>query len=309
VDGPRVSASTSRRRRSIAEITVFPVGPTGSVRIRIVRPEGFAAQLPVVMHFHGGGWILGDKDTHDRFTREIALGTNAAVVFVDYDRSPEVHYPVAIEQVYAATKYVAEHANDLGLDSSRLALIGDSVGGNMVAAVTLLAKQRGGPRINLQVLCYPGAVIVGTGKYTYEALATWQQLPAGMRLIETPGVAVDARDRVHAQPGPPGDRVRTRRCPCLLVRSGGFSDRTHGIQAGPDGSIYCADDGTHTITKFTSDGQLLMTLGERDQPAPRWGGQPFNRLTHVAVSPTTGHLYVSDGCGNSRVHRYTADGQ
>ena len=144
-----------RKLAASIEDTVFPVGPTGSVRIRIVRPDGFAAQLPAVMHFHGGGWILGDKDTHDRFTREVAVGTSAAVVFVDYDRSPEVHYPVAIEQAYAATKYVAEHGNDLGLDSSRLALIGDSVGGNMVAAVTLLAKQRGGPRINLQVLCYP----------------------------------------------------------------------------------------------------------------------------------------------------------
>jgi acetyl esterase len=107
------------------------------------------------MHFHGGGWILGDKETHDRFTREIAVGANAAVVFVDYDRSPEVHYPIAVEQAYAATKHVAEHATELGVDPSRLALIGDSVGGNMVAAVTLLAKQRGGPRINLQVLCYP----------------------------------------------------------------------------------------------------------------------------------------------------------
>jgi acetyl esterase len=144
-----------RKLAASIEDTVLPVGPTGSVGIRIVRPEGLAAQLPVVMHFHGGGWILGDKDTHDRLTREIAVGTNAAVVFVDYDRSPEAHYPMAIEQAYAATKYVAEHGEDLGLDSSRLALIGDSVGGNMVAAVTLLAKQRGGPRISLQVLCYP----------------------------------------------------------------------------------------------------------------------------------------------------------
>ena len=84
------------------EDTTFPVGPTGSVRIRIVRPEGAKGTLPVVMHFHGGGWILGDKETHDRMTREIAVGTNAAVVFVDYDRSPEARYPTAIEQAYAA---------------------------------------------------------------------------------------------------------------------------------------------------------------------------------------------------------------
>jgi acetyl esterase len=137
------------------EDTTFPVGPTGTVRIRIIRPEVSSTGLPVVMHFHGGGWILGDKETHDRFSREIAVGANAAVVFVDYDRSPEAHYPVAIEQAYAATKYVTEHAPELGLDGSRLAVLGDSVGGNMVAAVTLLAKQRRGPRIGFQVLCYP----------------------------------------------------------------------------------------------------------------------------------------------------------
>lgn len=83
------------------ENTTFPVGPTGSVRIRIVRPEGAKGTLPVVMHFHGGGWILGDKDTHDRLTRELAVGANAAVVFVDYERSPEAEYPVAIEQAFA----------------------------------------------------------------------------------------------------------------------------------------------------------------------------------------------------------------
>jgi acetyl esterase len=138
------------------EDTTFPGGPTGSVPIRIVRPtDATTTTLPVVMHFHGGGWILGDRQTHDRFTREIAVGANAGVVFVDYARSPEARYPVAIGQAYAATEYVAQHGPELGLDPGRIALLGDSVGGNMVAAVTLLAKQRGGPRIDLQVLCYP----------------------------------------------------------------------------------------------------------------------------------------------------------
>jgi DNA-binding beta-propeller fold protein YncE len=88
-----------------------------------------------------------------------------------------------------------------------------------------------------------------------------------------------------------------------------FSQRTHGILIGPDDSVYCADDGTHTITKFTPDGKLLMTLGERNRPAPKWSGQPFNRPTHAAVSPNTGNLYVSDGYGNSRIHKYTGDGK
>jgi acetyl esterase len=156
------------------EDTTFPVGPTGSVRIRIVRPEGAKGTLPVVMHFHGGGWILGDKETHDRMTREIAVGTNAAVVFVDYDRSPEAHYPTAIEQAYAATKYVAEHGPQLRVDPARLAVLGDSVGGNMVAAVTLLAKQRGGPKIAFQVLMYPVTdANFETGSYNSFADGPW----------------------------------------------------------------------------------------------------------------------------------------
>ena len=107
------------------------------------------------MYFHGGGWILGDADTHDRLTREIANGVRAAVVFVDYDRSPEAQYPVAIEQDYAATAYVAAHPDEFNIDASRLAIAGDSVGGNMVAVVSLLAKERNGPKIAFQVMLYP----------------------------------------------------------------------------------------------------------------------------------------------------------
>jgi acetyl esterase len=138
----------------IEDITL-PVGSSRSVPIRVVRPVGAAEVLPVVMYFHGGGWILGDRDTHDRLVREIAVGAEAAVVFVDYDRAPEARYPVAIEQAYAATQYVADNGANLRIDPLRLAVAGDSVGGNMAAAVTLMAKQRRGPRISLQVLFYP----------------------------------------------------------------------------------------------------------------------------------------------------------
>jgi len=156
------------------------------------------------------------------------------------------------------------------------------------------------------------AVIVGTGNYTYEALAAWHELPPGVNLIETPGVAVGAQDRVYALTRNTAHPVIVFEPDGRFVMSFGqgvFSERTHGILAGPDGSIYCADDGTHTITRFTADGRLLLTLGERNQPAPRWSGQPFNRPTHAAVSPVTGNLYVSDGYGNSRIHKFTADGQ
>ncbi|HEX8363412.1 MAG TPA: alpha/beta hydrolase [Longimicrobium sp.] len=137
------------------EDTTFPVGPTGTTRIRIIRPQGATGKLPVLMYFHGGGWVLGDKVSHDRLVREIAEGVNATVVFVDYINSPEATYPTQNEQAYASMLYVVEHAEELNVDATRLAIMGDSVGGNMSAVVTLLAKQRGGPRIHFQVLIYP----------------------------------------------------------------------------------------------------------------------------------------------------------
>jgi acetyl esterase len=137
------------------EDTTFPVGPTGSVRIRIIRPLNGNGQLPAVMYFHGGGWMLGDAETHDRLLREIATGIPAAVVFVDYDRAPETQYPTAIEQAHAACSYVAGNATQLNVDWTRLAVMGDGAGGNMAAAVTLMAKERRGPRIEFQLLFYP----------------------------------------------------------------------------------------------------------------------------------------------------------
>jgi acetyl esterase len=152
----------------------FPVGPTGSVPVRIVRPAGTADVLPAVIYIHGGGWILGDRNTHDRLVREIAVGTGAAVVFVDYDRSPEARYPVAIEQAYAATRYVVDHGADLRIDPSRLAVAGDSVGGNMAAALTLMARQRRGPKIAFQVLFYPVTdADFDTASYTRFADGPW----------------------------------------------------------------------------------------------------------------------------------------
>jgi acetyl esterase len=134
---------------------VLKVGSNGATNIRIVRPPHAAGKLPVVIYMHGGGWVLGDKDTHDRLVRELAVGVNAVVVFVDYERSPESRYPVAVEQGYAVTKYVAEHADEFGADRHRLVVAGDSVGGNMAAVIALMAKERGGPAIVAQLLFYP----------------------------------------------------------------------------------------------------------------------------------------------------------
>lgn len=138
----------------LKDLTI-PVGPKGETRIRVIRPEGATGRLPAIVYFHGAGWVMGDKVTHDRLVRELAVGANAAVVFVDYDRSPENRFPIAIEQDYAATKYVAEHGDSLNVDGSRIAIAGDSVGGNMTAVVSLLAKERKGPAIKGQLLFYP----------------------------------------------------------------------------------------------------------------------------------------------------------
>lgn len=138
----------------IEDITI-PTGPKGKTNIRIIRPKDNKTHLPAVMYFHGGGWILGDKNIYESLLREISNGAQAAVVFVDYDRSPESQYPIAIEEAYAATKYISENGNSFNINSSKLAVMGDSVGGNMATVVTILAKERGGPKIDYQVLFYP----------------------------------------------------------------------------------------------------------------------------------------------------------
>lgn len=130
-------------------------GPTGSVRVRIVRPAGVEGPLPVVLYIHGAGWVFGNAHTHDRLVRELAVGANAAVVFPEYDLSPEARYPIAIEQNYAVAKWVVQEGGSKGLDGSRLAVVGDSVGGNMSAALTLMAKERGDVPLVQQVLFYP----------------------------------------------------------------------------------------------------------------------------------------------------------
>jgi acetyl esterase len=134
---------------------ILPIGPTGSLPVRIIRPRDAADPLPAVVYFHGGGWVRGDMNTHDRLERELAAGANTAVIHVAYDLAPEAHYPVAIEQAYAATAYVSGHAQAMGVDPTRLAVAGDDAGATIAAAVTLLARDRQGPKIDLQILFCP----------------------------------------------------------------------------------------------------------------------------------------------------------
>lgn len=127
----------------------------GNIPQFIVKPTGSNAVLPVFMFFHGGGWVLGDFPTHERFVRDLVAYSGAAAVFVDYARSPEARYPMAFNQVYAATQWVAENGNQIGVDGSRLAVVGNSAGGNLAAAVALRAKLKGQPKIRHQVLFWP----------------------------------------------------------------------------------------------------------------------------------------------------------
>ncbi len=121
----------------------------------MVKPENAGDNLPVFMFFYGGGWVLGDYPTHQRMVRDLVVYSGAAAVFVDYTPSPEAHYPVAINQAYAATKWVAENGREIGVDGSRLAVAGNSVGGNMATVVALMAKEKGGPELKMQVLFWP----------------------------------------------------------------------------------------------------------------------------------------------------------
>ena len=149
-------------------------GPTGSVPVRIVKPKGATGLVPVVVYTHGAGWVFGNAHTHDRLVRDLVVGTGAAVVFPEYDRSPEAQFPIANEQSYAAAKWVTDSGADEGLDGSRIAIAGDSVGGNMAIALTLMAKDRGDVHFRGQVLFYPVTdASFDTGSYHEFAEGYW----------------------------------------------------------------------------------------------------------------------------------------
>jgi acetyl esterase len=120
-----------------------------------VKPAGAGTALPVFMFFHGGGWVLGDFPTHQRLVRDLVVESGAVAVFPDYTPSPEAQYPTAIHQAYAATQWVSEHGGEIGVDGQKLGVVGNSVGGNMAAVVSLMAKDKGGPPIKFQTLMWP----------------------------------------------------------------------------------------------------------------------------------------------------------
>jgi acetyl esterase len=163
--------STPISKLPVDEEWITVPAPAGDVRVRIVKPQGAAGTLPVVVYMHGGGWVLGNAGTHDRLVRELAVGSNTAIAFVEYTPSPEAHYPVAIEQGYATAQWIMRDGASKGLDSSRMAVAGESVGGNMTAAMALMAKDRGDVTFLQQSMYYP-ATDAAMDTASYDEFAT-----------------------------------------------------------------------------------------------------------------------------------------
>jgi acetyl esterase len=126
-----------------------------TVKLTIVRPKGNNKKLPLFIFTHGGGWVLGDYPTHKRLVRDLVVASEYAAVFVHYTLSPEAHYPQAIHEIYAAAKWVSEHGNEINVDGKNMAAVGNSAGGNMTTALCMMANDKGGPRIKLQILMWP----------------------------------------------------------------------------------------------------------------------------------------------------------
>jgi len=154
VAGPRLAVSSVSTRQA--------PGPAGPVPLRVYEPEAAGAgPLPILVYYHGGGWIRGDLDTHDDVCRYLCHHAGCLVASVDYRLAPEHRFPAALDDCDAATRWVAENAAALGADPARLAVGGDSAGGNMACGVTLRARARGGPQIAFQLLIYPATDLAG----------------------------------------------------------------------------------------------------------------------------------------------------
>lgn len=152
-----------------SEKTVVADGYT--IRLNIVRPAGVKTKLPVFIFIHGGGWVLGDYPTHKRLVRDLVVGSGAAAVFVNYTPAPEAHYPQATNEIYAATKWVAEHGDEINVDGKKLGVVGNSVGGNMTAVTCLMAKDKHGPEIKVAVMMWP----VTNADFTEDSYITYAQ--------------------------------------------------------------------------------------------------------------------------------------
>jgi len=169
--------------------------------LTIVRPAGVKGILPVFMFFHGGGWVLGDFPTHERLVRDLVAASGAVAVFPNYTRSPEAKYPTAINQMYGATKWVAEHGAEIQVDGNRLAVVGNSVGGNAAGVISLMAKDKGGPAIRFTVMMWP-VTDANFETRSYNDLAEGHFLSRNMMKWFWDNYAPDVRQRreIYASP-------------------------------------------------------------------------------------------------------------
>ncbi|WP_263262355.1 alpha/beta hydrolase [Pseudomonas sp. RIT-PI-S] len=184
------------------EVSEQRIEPDGQpIKLTVVRPAGVKGQLPVFMFFHGGGWVLGDYPTHARLIHDLVVSSGAVAVYVDYTPSPEAHYPTAINQAYAATRWVAEHGKSIGVDGTRLAVAGNSVGGNMAAVVSLMAKEKGTPRLRFQALLWP-VTDASFDTASYQQYAEGHFLTRNMMKWFWDNYTTDAAQRadIHASP-------------------------------------------------------------------------------------------------------------
>jgi acetyl esterase/lipase len=190
----------------------------GNVRVRIVRPAGAEGRLPVILYMHGGGWVLGNAGTHDRLVRELACGARAALVFVEYDRSPEARYPVAIEQGYATARWIVSEGAANGLDPERMAIAGDSVGGGMTAAITLMAQERGDVRFIHHSMYYPVTdAAMDTGSYVQFAEGYFLTAKAMAWFWDCYCPDLERRGEPFASPLRAPDELLAKLPPALLV--------------------------------------------------------------------------------------------
>ena len=153
LEGAQKSVQVNLPKAEVSDKVITVDGK--QIKLKIVRPAGVKGDLPAFMFIHGGGWVLGDYPTHERLVRDLVDSSGAVSVFVDYTRSPEAGYGVALDEIYAATQWIAQNGKQLHIDGSRLAVAGNSVGGNMSAALTLIAKAKGAPKLRYQLLMWP----------------------------------------------------------------------------------------------------------------------------------------------------------
>jgi len=190
----------------------------GDVQVRIVRPADAAGTLPVILYMHGGGWVLGNAGTHDRLVRELACGAGAAVAFVEYDRSPEARYPVAIEQGYATARWIMREGAANGLDPDRIAVAGDSVGGNMTAALALMASDRGDVRFVHHSMYYPVTdAAMDTGSYAQFAEGYFLTAKSMAWFWDCYCPDVERRTEAFASPLQASDEMLAGLPPALLI--------------------------------------------------------------------------------------------